>query len=193
MKFDIRRYVYPKPLISAAIFFVLIDLLIGLAQFEGAGIPYFFWGIPPLLISGLLLGLAALMAALRKWRSALTALTGAVMAFSFISLTFEVGYLAQRMRLESVRPEYMAQIKKLSLVQGQRVWAFPWSDLRTYGPSYLLYDEADALYRGIETTPKEWVRQTEKTIAAESCDVYHLDHYRLSGHFYVVGCQDQFD
>lgn len=184
----------PRLMIIWGLTLAAFALSIGMARYGGVSAPYLIWAGLILVAPGLLLLLAIVAIATGRKGFGLTLLICAVMALFATYLTRTAVAIAQKLRLERHQSDYVAQISTMPVVQGQRVAAFPWSDGRVFGPSYLLYDEGNTLYREIDgALPSEWRKQAEKTIVAKSCNVAHLDVYRIANHFYVVGCEDQFD
>jgi hypothetical protein len=172
-----------------------VAALIGIEQFNGKGTSYWFWAMPGLLLGTMLTLFALVLLVMKRWRAGATLLAAAVMAVSSVYLTRQTIEIAERLRLEKFREDYLAQIEKLPIIEGQRVHAFPWSDQRTFGPAYLVYDEADTLVRAAAPAPAAWTAQAEKTLIAEGCaaNLDKLDVRHIADHFYVVGCQDKYD
>jgi hypothetical protein len=188
------KYISIKPLLVLGIALAAIIVLIARAQFHGTGTPILVWGLPAFLVCAILALWSLVVLAKKQVRAGVTILAAALIIFSAVFATASAIALAERLRLEKYRAEYMTQISKLPVVDGQRVQAFPWSDERNFGPAYLLYDEADALYRATKQLPAAWTLQAQKTSLAQQCLVNKLDVLdvrHISGHFYVVGCEAQ--
>lgn len=175
----------------------------GLSQYGDAPVPQMGFLLLYLLLAGVCLLAAVVAAILRRWRVAGTILfcvSLAVGALFSAGLTIREG---AKSRLDHHRAEYLAEVARSPISDGQRVAVFPWSDGRSFGPVFLVYDqtgvlhdfdEPDALRKSTPGSSLAWEKQVEATPLGKACHtIYKMDVLRLDAQFYIVGCQDQYD
>ena len=186
---------------------LMFSLLLGWfswSQYGDAPVPQMGFLLLDLLLAGVCLLVASVTAVLRRWRAMWAILICVALAVGALYLAHLPVREGAKSRLNHHRAEYLTEVARVPMPNGERVAVFPWSDGRSFGPVFLVYDqtgvlhdfyEADALKKFPAGSSLAWERQVETTALGKSCgtSTHKMDVLRLDQHFYIVGCQDLHD